>query len=70
MFVVGSLYKQSEIAKIFKFADEDEACEALDNLRSKFGEHVVDNCTGLCCVGGFYNGVEVWGRLYNQVCGE
>ena len=73
VFVVGKLHEQSKSAeyiKTFVFADEDEACEALDTLRSKFGEHIVDNYTCLCCAGGFYNGIEVWGRLYHQVCGE
>jgi hypothetical protein len=67
IFIPGKLQKTTESYKIFVFADEDEACETLDTLQSKLGEHVVDDYTSLVCAGGFFNGIKVWGRLYNSV---
>ena len=67
IFIPGKLHKTTQSSKVFVFADEDEAYDTLDTLRSRLGEHVVDDYASLCCAGGFYNGIEVWGRLYNSV---
>lgn len=69
-YVVGNLVMETETTKVFIFNDESAALVALNNLKNNFDKQLVDRCACLCYVESEYSGLQISGRLYNQVCGE